>query len=207
MYYYPEENTGVIILTNGAYNSGVYYACNVLMEDLFDYAARPPGFIAGVITNQGSNIIDHVFVTDADNGRWDFSDSNGNYYLGGLITGEYDVTFSHPAYVETTITNVAVTLDDTTFLNVTLRSICDYVVGDVNGSDSYNGLDITYGVSFFKGGPAPTYECECPPHGTWYVPGDVNGSCSYNGLDITYGVAYFKGGPDPIPCPDCPAGE
>jgi hypothetical protein len=81
---------------------------------------------------------------------------------------------------------------------------CDYIVGDVNGSDNYNGLDITYGVAFFKGGPEPMYECECSPHGTWYVAGDVNGSCSYNGLDITYGVAYFKGGPDPIPCADCP---
>jgi hypothetical protein len=29
---------------------------------------------------------------------------------------------------------------------------CDYVTGDVNGSDSYNGLDITYGVNFFKYG-------------------------------------------------------
>ncbi len=81
---------------------------------------------------------------------------------------------------------------------------CDYVVGDVNGSDSYNGLDITYGVAFFKGGPVPPYECECTPGNIWYVAGDVNNSCSYNGLDITYGVAYFKGGSDPIPCEDCP---
>ena len=84
---------------------------------------------------------------------------------------------------------------------------CDYVVGDVNASDSYNGLDITYGVAFFKGGPAPLYECECTPGNTWYVSGDVNASCSYNGLDITYGVAYFKGGAAPMPCPDCPPPE
>jgi hypothetical protein len=81
---------------------------------------------------------------------------------------------------------------------------CDYVVGDANGSDTYNGLDITFGVAFFKGGPAPSYECECTPGNTWYVSGDVNASCSYNGLDITYGVAYFKGGPGPNPCGDCP---
>jgi hypothetical protein len=81
------------------------------------------------------------------------------------------------------------------------------VIGDVNGSGNYNGLDITYGVAFFKGAAAPAFECECPPHGVWYVSGDVNGSCNYNGLDITYGVAYFKGGPAPIPCPDCPPVE
>jgi hypothetical protein len=80
---------------------------------------------------------------------------------------------------------------------------CDYIVGDVNGSDSYNGLDITYGVAFFKGGNSPLCP-DCPPCNTWNYCGDVNGSCSYNGLDITYGVAYFKGGPGPIFCVDCP---
>ena len=81
---------------------------------------------------------------------------------------------------------------------------CDYAVGDVNNSGGYNGLDITYGVNFFKGGSAPPYECECTPGNTWFVSGDVNSSCSYNGLDITYGVNYFKGGSGPIPCSDCP---
>jgi hypothetical protein len=81
--------------------------------------------------------------------------------------------------------------------------MCDYVVGDVNGNGGYNGLDIVYGVNFFKGGPPPVYECECTPSSTWYVAGDVNASCGYNGLDITYGVSFFKGGPVPQPCPDC----
>ncbi|UCE66867.1 MAG: hypothetical protein JSU85_02320 [Candidatus Zixiibacteriota bacterium] len=80
---------------------------------------------------------------------------------------------------------------------------CDYVPGDVNGSDSYNGLDITYGVAYFKGGSDPMCP-DCPPCNSWNYCGDVNGSCNYNGLDITYGVAYFKGGPDPIYCQDCP---
>ena len=79
-----------------------------------------------------------------------------------------------------------------------------YIIGDVNGSGAFNGLDVTYGVSFFKGGPAPVLECECVLGNSWFVSGDVNGSCSYNGLDITYGVAYFKGGTAPEPCGDCP---
>ncbi|UCC80056.1 MAG: hypothetical protein JSW64_01480 [Candidatus Zixiibacteriota bacterium] len=89
----------------------------------------------------------------------------------------------------------------------TAQSGCEYVVGDVNDSDSYNGLDITYGVNFFKGGSDPMCpfgSCSISPCDTFFYCGDVNGSCSYNGLDITYGVAYFKSGPDPIPCPDCP---
>ncbi|UCE67539.1 MAG: hypothetical protein JSU85_05875 [Candidatus Zixiibacteriota bacterium] len=96
----------------------------------------------------------------------------------------------------------AVKLNDSTY-----QAGCEYVVGDVNGSDSYNGLDITYGVAFFKGGADPICpfgSCSIPPCDTFFYCGDVNGSCTYNGLDITYGVAYFKGGSDPIPCPDCP---
>jgi hypothetical protein len=66
---------------------------------------------------------------------------------------------------------------------------CDYIVGDVNGSDNYNGLDITYGVNFFKyGSPEPLCDPDCPPCAGWHYCGDVNASCNYNGLDITYGV-------------------
>jgi len=85
-----------------------------------------------------------------------------------------------------------------------LRLGCIYVVGDINNSGGLNGLDITFGVSYFKGGAEPPYMCDCSSRGIWFVGGDVNGSCSYNGLDITYGVSYFKGGPAPIPCADCP---
>ncbi len=81
---------------------------------------------------------------------------------------------------------------------------CIYVVGDANGSNSFNGLDVTYSVSYFKGGPPPPISCECTPGNTWYVGGDVNGSCSFNGLDVTYMVSFFKGGPSPHPCPSCP---
>jgi hypothetical protein len=80
---------------------------------------------------------------------------------------------------------------------------CDYAVGDANGNHVFNGLDVTYSVSYFKGGPPPPYSCLCN-NSTWYVSGDVNASCSYNGLDVTYMVAYFKGGPAVYPCPDCP---
>lgn len=81
---------------------------------------------------------------------------------------------------------------------------CHYLVGDVNDSGDLNSLDVTYGVIYFKGGPDPTYVCECTQGNTWFVAGDVNASCNYNGVDITYLVAYLKGGPAPNPCADCP---
>lgn len=85
-------------------------------------------------------------------------------------------------------------------------SSCHYVVGDINGDGVLNGLDAVYGVSYFKGGPLPPYNCECSRSSTWFVACDLNGSCSFNGLDITYMVAYLKGGPAPHPCPNCPPG-
>ncbi len=81
---------------------------------------------------------------------------------------------------------------------------CSYIVGDINGNGNRNGLDVVYGVTYFKGGPPPPYSCECTPGNTWFVSGDANGSCNFNGLDVTYLVSYFKGGPAPIPCADCP---
>jgi hypothetical protein len=91
-------------------------------------------------------------------------------------------------------------------VSLTVVGGCDYLIGDINASDSYNGLDITYGVAFFKGGPDPMC-AECGLCPDWWYCGDVNGSCSYNGLDITYGVAYLKGGPSLIPCADCPPAD
>jgi hypothetical protein len=79
---------------------------------------------------------------------------------------------------------------------------CEYVVGDINGFGGTNGIDVTYGVSYFKGGAAPPDTCNCNGH-VWYIAGDVNASCVFNGIDITYLVAFFKGGPDLIPCPAC----
>ncbi len=81
---------------------------------------------------------------------------------------------------------------------------CEYIIGDANGSNSFNGLDVTYSVNYFKGGAAPPFSCECTPGNIWFVTGDVNGSCSFNGLDVTYMVNYFKGGANPIPCASCP---
>jgi hypothetical protein len=81
---------------------------------------------------------------------------------------------------------------------------CHYTTGDVNDSGDFNGLDVGYSVSYFKGGPAPLYQCECTYGDTWFVAGDVNQSCNYNGLDVTYMVAYLKGGSALQFCPDCP---
>jgi hypothetical protein len=81
-----------------------------------------------------------------------------------------------------------------------------YTVGDVNCSGIFTGLDVTYAVRYFKGGPPPPRWTQCFPHNDFYASGDVNASCSFDGLDVSFMVRYFKGGAAPIPCPDCPPG-
>jgi hypothetical protein len=121
----------------------------------------------------------------------DASELNGGIYYGSInfTTNDPDNLFV-PVPVELIVTDVGIE--------------CDYTLADINSSGWLNGIDVTYGVAYFKGGPPPPYSCECTPDSTWYVAGDANGSCSFNGLDINYLVSYFKGGPLPLPCPDCP---
>lgn len=161
------------------YNIG-YFLDNYSVRITTDWLAVTPasGHIA-----PGENIIAPVTIS-------------ARYLIPGIYDGNIYLDSNDPAD-----SNIVIPV------SLTVGGGCDYIVGDVNGSSTYNGLDITYGVSFFKGGGAPLYECTCSPHGTWYVSGDVNASCSYNGLDITYGVAYFKGGGAPMPCPNCPPVE
>jgi len=84
---------------------------------------------------------------------------------------------------------------------------CEYVPGDINGNGSANGIDVTYGVTYLKGGSAPPDICaDCPNAGqNLFGAMDVNGSCSANGIDITFFVAYLKQlQPALLFCQSCP---
>jgi len=164
------------------------------------------GTLGGIVTDQDNFPIEAVTVDLLGTGMQALTDADGEYIFTAVEAGTYDIFFSHAQYRDSLINDVTIPLGFVE-LNVSLAGSgpCgSYTVGDVNNSGSYNGLDITFGVSFFKGGALPMYECECGPGNTWFVSGDVNASCNYNGLDITYGVIYFKGGDAPAPCPDCP---
>ena len=83
---------------------------------------------------------------------------------------------------------------------------CPYLPGDINGNGSANGIDVVYGVSYFKGGTMPLDSCDCPPQNyPFYAAGDVNGNCTFNGVDIIFYVSYLKGQqPALLFCQDCP---
>jgi len=83
----------------------------------------------------------------------------------------------------------------------------DYYPGDINGNFVANGLDVVYGVSYFRGGPPPPVDLGyiCVPFAPFYAAGDVNGNCAFNGIDISYFVNYLKGVyPQLLYCPNCP---
>jgi hypothetical protein len=88
---------------------------------------------------------------------------------------------------------------------------CVYTPGDINNNGDVNGVDVGYGVNYFKGfGPPPPIDCgtpvgPCPEASPFYAAGDVNANFTFNGVDITYFVNYLKGiGPPLSFAPDCP---
>lgn len=85
---------------------------------------------------------------------------------------------------------------------------CAYTPGDINGNGTANGIDVVYGVNYFKGGSHPPIDCypvcQSEPN-PFFAAGDVNGNCAFNGIDITFFVRYLKGQvPSLLSCTDCP---
>jgi hypothetical protein len=191
---------------------GDVYLQNVNPDGGFGPLPVPLGYIAGLVTGPDeSTPLEAVVVTTYDSldaiVGVDTTDAAGGFGFMLPYAGTFHESFSKTGYRDTTISGIEVNIGDTTHVAVAMQTAagtCQYAVGDANGNGSFNGLDVTYSVAYFKGGAPPPYECECTPDNTWYVAGDVNQSCSFNGLDVTYMVAYFKGGPSPNPCPDCP---
>lgn len=205
--------TGDDIIPNSIYTADIYILNNTPLTPVIPVMVTSgdllyDSVIRGIVSDTAAIPIYGVYVSIEGIEIADTTDTLGQYNLDSLVAGNFDIIFSHPDYQDTAITDVFVAASDTIDLNITLLfQQCIYVTGDINGSDSYNDLDIIYGVNFFKGGSDPMCafgSCPIPPCDAFFYCGDVNGSCSYNGLDITYGVNYFKGGSEPIPCEDCP---
>ncbi len=176
---------------------GAMYAYDISVPDsILGYHYYSLGNVNSVCTGLG-----YAFVTVPDGGVRIIDYSN----LDSMRTvGTYDTPgqsssiriYGHWLYVADS--------SSLQILSFSNPGNCHYVVGDINGSGTLNGLDVVFAVGYFQGGQFPAYLCECTAGNWWYVAGDVNGSCSFNGLDVSYMVTYLKGGPGPHPCPDCP---
>jgi plastocyanin len=141
-------------------------------------------------------------TTDTSSNAWDSGSLQpGDFFIYHADTpGDFDYICSiHPGQ------NGLLTVQDTA-----TGSGCIYVPGDINGNGSANGIDVTFGVSYFKGGNPPPRDCgnpvgPCPQGSPFYAAGDVNGNCAFNGIDVTFYVAYLKGlQPALLHCSSCP---
>jgi len=168
---------------------------------------RSYGSLGGVV-DDGTDPIEGVHVAVEDDvvliGE-DYTDVTGAYSIGGILDGDYTVTFTHIDYQ--TATHTGFHINDGplgTALNQTLSEPgYNYLTGDVN---MYNGNwpptviggDVTYLVNFFRGIEASV---PCLLYGFW-ASADANGDCLVIGSDVTKLVSYFRGTTTLFYCPD-----
>jgi hypothetical protein len=166
----------------------------------------PIGAISGfVINGDSTRPIEGAIVRALQDGNEifrDSTDSNGLYIMPEMQLGFYDLEASHDGFVAQTMLGIEVFMDQTTSVDFELHHPCIYIEGDINGNGAMNGIDVMYGVRYFKGGVPPPYSCFCNGY-TWYVAGDVNGDCVFNGLDIVYIIGHYKCGYPYMSCPAC----
>jgi hypothetical protein len=173
-----------------------------------------PGTIAGTVTD-GTNPLVDVLVTTYNSQDEvvgvDTSAVDGTYSLD-VMAGIYRETFEKAGYDDLEITGIVVLSGQTTDVDPVMVESggCAYIPGDINGNGQANGIDVTYGVGYFKGGPPPPIDCgtpvgPCPQGSPFFAAGDVNGNCAFNGIDVTFYVSYLKGGqPALLYCLTCP---
>jgi hypothetical protein len=199
----PYHVTAHDLFTNGEQYEGILVTvCDsfVVTNLSPDTSALQYGFTIRSLSSPNDSIIVHKQATHT---RYTYAPTVGNIIRG--ITGVYRYQRANfrimPRY-------------DADFNSFATwcggPSNCVYRPGDINGNGATNGIDVTYGVGFFKGGPVPPNNCgnpvgPCPQASPFYAAGDVNGSCVFNGIDITFFVGFLKGQqPALLNCPTCP---
>jgi hypothetical protein len=139
----------------------------VLNTPTFNYL--PPGrYLAGTL-----NVAISSDTPDETIGNLDyFNDSLSAIYTGiSIFSGP-------PLYCQNPV-----------LINGQVNVAAEFYPGDVNGDYSINGLDVSYLVNYFKGGPLIPEPV---------LRADANGSCVVNGMDVVYLVNFFKGGSPPF---------
>ncbi len=97
------------------------------------------------------------------------SGSLGEYEVT-LDPGTYREVFHKTGYVDTTITGIVVVAGSPTPVLVAMRTSsggnCVYIRGDINNNGAANGIDVVYGVNYFKGSSAAARPLRYVPPGS-----------------------------------------
>ena len=135
-----------------------------------------------------------------------YTDEDG-YYEIAIPSGTYDISFSHPAYRDTTVLGVLITPGDTTIQNMILQSGCMYIAGDCDHNGTPLELsDVIAMIGTYRGTTPNPYTCSCPPHGDEFAAtADPNGNCIPGELsDVVQEIGAYRGDVQASGCEDCP---
>ena len=129
-----------------------------------------------------------------------------------MIAGTYDISFSHPDYVDTVVIDVIVNPGQTTEVDIVMSAApsgYQYLPADMGmyypvWPPAVQGGDVTYYVNFMR-----QYVTSVPcyfdgPLGMFWASADVNGSCGVDGADLSTLVSVMRNILDPIYCDQYP---
>ncbi len=92
-------------------------------ETILDITLHQLGGIRGAVTNiANGEPIEGVYVLIVDTNHDDTTNASGLYSFSQIEPGLYEISFSHPDYFDTVIADVEVNYDDTTMLDVEMRT-------------------------------------------------------------------------------------
>ncbi|MCP4581943.1 MAG: hypothetical protein GY839_10010 [candidate division Zixibacteria bacterium] len=150
-------------------------------------------------TNSGNSEPQLLDVVD-----FSYTDEFGKYEFN-ITPGTYDISFSHPGDIDTSVIGVVVTPGDSIRVNI-IYNTNYYYPGDVNMAEGNWpprtwGNDVTYMRNYFTGNGAQP----CLINDMW-ASADITGDCQIIGADILRLVNYFRGiyGINIDFCPDSP---
>jgi bacillopeptidase F len=139
-----------------------------------------------------------------------FTGADGSFMMRLPYDSLYNILIEKAPLYQSISDTIMILRPDTLVRDYALYPLCQYTIGDINGSGMADGLDIAYAVNYFKGGAIPETDCRPICAGEqyhFYAAGDVNGNCAFNGIDIVYFVRYLKGQEQALSfCADCPPG-
>ncbi|MCP4581180.1 MAG: hypothetical protein GY839_06145 [candidate division Zixibacteria bacterium] len=175
----------------------------------FDIILLGYGVLAGTVTDTLLSPILNALV-EVQGGPPFLSDDtyfDGSYEIDDIPEGVYQVYFSRAGFFDTTVTDISITPDDTTWLDMQMMPVPEYLylAGDANMNVGIwppmcIGSDVTYMVGYFRGLPT---SIPCELDGYW-ASADANGDCLVIGSDVTKLVGMFRGMGHPTWCPDYP---
>lgn len=125
------------MVTDVAVTPGDTTTLNVVMEELL-------GLISGTVTDNSGAPIERAYAIAVGTSTDDSTDVNGFYSLDDLVSGTYDISFSHPHYRDTVVTDVAVTHGDTTILNLLMQELLGVITGVVTNAASGDSIEGVY---------------------------------------------------------------